>query len=365
MKKTIVVAILSLSVFVGLNSCKPKPHYAYTVKEIFWDEEDTTTIYGQPAGLSIEGYIWETLLVDSLFIVQVEEPDGFLSLYNINDMKLSGHLCQKGRARNEFSFPFFLLPQSYSKNNDNYIVCVDRDSYVKEINLTKSIEEGRTIVTNLNDCPSYFGNDRFLFLNNDISHFFLNSYGEESSERKRKEAQYWIVNTDTKDRRRLDVFPKKMDSDEEGITNYAGGSIYKNPDKNLIIQECCFMDYLLFFDVDADTAFAVHISGKPTFDDMAPDGGTITFASGSTVSSDYIFALYVTLTVDQNGEEYEKITLFILDWDGELKANAVLSPSVNNVVFDKKNNVLYGFDFSDVRSLYKFDLQEIISRIND
>lgn len=349
-----------LSIICCITSCKQKPHFAYCIKE-FELEDDTITINGKPLDLKVSDDNLTTVLVDSFLVIQEECVDGFLGVYNINNLTRKATLCPKGRAKNEFSNPFYLLSQAYIKDSCIFLTAVDKDCYAKEINLTQSMQRGITIVSAVSDCPSYNDNHVFLFIDNDVNKQFVNIYGEETMEPKHRNAEYSIINTKEKKKRALNVFPRPMDSDEESITNYAGGAMYKHPNKNLFVQECCFMDYLLFFDIDADTAFAVHVSGTPTFDDYAPDGRTITFSNGSTVTSNYVFAIHRTDKIDINGKKTRERRLLVFDWNGNLIANAIMNPGANQIVYDEKMKTLYGFDFSvGERILHKYDISKII-----
>ena len=73
------------------------------------------------------------------------------------------------------------------------------------------------------------------------------------------------------------------------------GSLYKHPDKNLVMFSYDYMNYLLFFNMDTHKYYAIHQTGSMTFDDVAPvvpeDGSIICFSFGA-VSKNYIFMRY-------------------------------------------------------------------------
>lgn len=124
----------------------------------------------------------------------------------------------------------------------------------------------------------------------------------------------------------------------------------------MFVQLCQYIDYILFFDLEENTGFAVHREGAETFDDIAPDGRKIVFACGCLATNDYLFAIRVT--ENETGEEENSLLIF--NWSGDLIAGAKLVPSVNSVMYDEKQNILYGWDFyqreKPNRRLYKFDL---------
>lgn len=356
MKNYYLITYLFLVVISGVISCS-RPRYAYDIKEYHYDEKEKTLI-GEPTGLEYEGDVDQSLLIDTLLLVAVEEPEGLLNVYTMPDFSFKTTLCRIGRARNEFSKPFFLLSQHYKRGSDTYITTVDKDSYVKEINLTESIEKGNTVVSDVDDCPSVYGNNKFLYLNDDIHQMFVYS---NKVERGAKKSEYLVIDRKNDRRKKINVFPKTMATDEESMKDYSFGSIYKHPQKNLFVQLCQYIDYILFFDLDENTGFAVHREGAETFDDIAPDGRKIVFACGCLATEDYLFAIRVT----ENEKGEEENSLLIFNWSGELIAGAKLVPSVNTVMYDEKQNILYGWDafipgIKPSRRLIKFDLNDFI-----
>ena len=122
------------------------------------------------------------------------------------------------------------------------------------------------------------------------------------------------------------------------------------------------MDYIIFFDIDNDKVFAAHRTGKPTFDDWAPDGRTLVFSRFAYATNNYLFAEYLKNNEAGRREKY----LLVFDWSGNFKAGAKISPSVLSFVYDEKQNALYGWNRSNqdkVSSdvLYKFDLNGFLN----
>lgn len=222
MKNYILRTYIILVVLLGVISCS-RPRYAYDVKEYYFNENEKTLI-GEPTGLEYEGDVDQSLLIDSLLLVTVMEPEGLLNVYTFPDFTYKTTFCKIGRARNEFSEPFFLLTQHYKRDSNTYITTVDKDVYVKEINLTESLDKGHTVVSDVEDCPSIYGNNKFLFLNDNIHQMFVYS---NKTDRGEKKSEYLVIDKINNKRKTINVFPKIMDTDEESMKDYSFGSIYK------------------------------------------------------------------------------------------------------------------------------------------
>ena len=349
-------------ILICVSSClRKKSIFPHEVCEFSFNESDRT-ITGVPTGLQYEGFIEESILIDSLLICQVEEPEGYVNVYRLKDLSLKATLCPLGRSRNEFHEPLELRTQYYKKGGDTYILVVDKMNIIKEINLTQSLAQGTTVVTDMADTPSFYQNKEVLYIDNDIRQLFMSDCMEQSAFEEYG-VQYRTVDMVKKDTVQLHLLSKPMKKDEESVTYYSYGPVIKHPQKNLFAQPCSYMDYVIFFDIDNDKIFAAHREGKPTFDDLAPDGRSLIFSRFACVSDDYLFTEYLK---DEDGQEREKF-LLVFDWAGNLKASARFGNDVFSFVYDEKQNVLYGWnDFrpeeKPYQELYKFDLNGILEK---
>lgn len=347
----------------GVVSCKKEAHYAYPVKEFDPDQISEVVIDGTKTDL-IFSDPWQTVMIDSLLIVQVKEPTCFLGVYNTKDMSRMMGLCTIGNARNEFNRTFYLLSQTYRKGGDAFITTIDKYRYVKEVNLTESMKTGHTVVSNSCEYPSFNFDDTFLFMDNDITNLFLYK-NQVAFHEDDFHGEYSVTNFKTMEKKVINVFPKPMRSGAESMRYYSSGAIYKHPERNLFVQACGYMDYLLFFDIDADNGFAVHKKGSTTFDDVTPDGRTLRFARGCLATKDYFFALYCEYKNDENGDEVCETKLYIFDWEGNLRKNIKLNPNVIDLTYNEETKILYGLDTPDdpkngyEQTLYTFDMSGV------
>lgn len=357
-----VAGIVSMAVvlFSAASCSNSKSRFLHQVKEFSFNENERV-LTGVPTGLEYEGFVEESLIIDSLLICQVEEPEGYINVYRLSDFSLKTTLCPLGRARNEFSFPFKLLTQYYQRDGETFILVVDKANYVKEINLSQSLAQGTTVVSDMAETPSFYDNHNVLYLNNNIRQLFKTNHNEQHADDELY-LEYWVddkVNNYTK---KIDVFSKPMEKDDEGVNDFSYGAFIKHPQKNLFAQPCQLMDYIIYFDIDNDKVFAVHREGKPTFDDLAPDGRHLIYSRYTFATSDYVLANYLVEVGDDKQEYY----LLVFDWEGNFKCGAKYSPSVLSFVYDEKQNVLYGWEEYDPREtatekLYKFDLNGFLN----
>ena len=356
--KSLSFILMALMVY----SCK-KPHYTFSVKEIDIDNISDIKLTEERSGVIIDGDIWEMVFVDSFLVVQTEEAEGYLSVYNTRNFEKVASLGMKGRAKNEFSDPVYLLSQTYKRNGDSYVLVVDKDIYVKELNITQSIKQGHAVVAKVAESPTYSNNNRFLFLNNDLSNYILFKSGNSNVNEYRYD-EYHLINTDDETDKELKLFPKKMQKDDESIPYYTFGMFLKHPDKNLFVQPMQFMEYMLFLDFERDTIYSSHVLDTPTFDDLCPDGRALTF-SDAAVSKDFIFVIHAT-----NDREEGRIyldTLCVFNWDGDFLTAIKLDGDIISLTYDENNMRLYAVSFSNESTeeeIVSFDMSEVIKSIH-
>ena len=347
-----------------IYSCK-KPHYTFSVKEIDFDNISDIKLTEERSGVIIDGYVWEMVYVDSFLVVQADEPDGYLNVYNPSNYEKVASICKKGRAKNEFSEPVYLLTQTYKRNGDSFILVVDKDILVKELNITQTVKQGHTVVTNVVESPTYSNNNRFLYLNNDLSSYILYKSGNSNVNEYRYD-EYHLIDTDNEIDKELKLFPKKMNKDDESIPYYTFGMFYKHPEKNLFVQPMQFMDYILFLDFERDTIYSSHFLNSPTFDDWCPDGRTMTF-SDAAVSKDYIFVIHAR--TDREEDIVYLDTLCIFNWEGDLLTAIKLDRGIVSLTYDEDNMRLYAVNVCESeesleKEILSFDMSEVIKSLD-
>ena len=161
--------------------------------------------------------------------------------------------------------------------------------------------------------------------------------------------------------------------------DYVNGFMIKHPSRNIAVQVLHILDYILFFDLDNDRAFAIHQPGSPSFDDDLPaieymstenEDGTVTYtstrvpcfrdlaATESFFMVTYYNGDYCHSQTDVSDIEQAAPELLFFDWDGNFLKSVKLDTHVDGLTYDEKNQVLYGMDAVKDRIL-RFDLKNL------
>jgi cellulose biosynthesis protein BcsQ len=88
----------------------------------------------------------EVIASDSFLILLSANPAGYVSVLDINIYNTVAYLCRKGRARNEFMNSVTATKQIYYRNNELILPIVDNMQILKEVNITESVNRGKTVL---------------------------------------------------------------------------------------------------------------------------------------------------------------------------------------------------------------------------
>lgn len=353
-------ALESFMVLLLLSGCDNR-HFVYEVKEVDYLNKSNTILKGEKVGVDNIG-MDEVMICDSFLIISTLDPSGFLTVYEIPSLEKKAQICKRGKARNEFSNPA-MIKQSYYSGDDLIIPIIDNLSFVKEVNLTKSLDKNNAEVKNVNECLSLVDGN-FIILNNDIDDRF--EYVGVSMSKDMKDSyltpHYYFSKNDTK--KEIKVFPNMMEfEDEKRALAFYCGYMFKKSNQNIIIQPFEYMDYILFFNLETNHYFAVHQIGSLSFDDKIPPktGETILKFTDCAISNDFFLVLYFAGDYSLGFEDYLYACpeLLMFDWDGNFLNSAKLSEMVHSISFDKTTNTLYGIDRNN-DCLYSFDLNSFV-----
>lgn len=343
---------------IVLCSCSNKRTLLLPTKEITF-ECDGSTLNGIPIELEVFGmdlvYVW-----DSLLIITTSDPEGMLKIYEKSTLEPIANLAYRGRAENEFITLGSKSRQMYMRNNELIIPFIDND-VLKEVNIHQSIKQGRTVISSVTEClPIPDGS--FVILNQNVNNRFeyVTSHPDNIMPEKINPSEYMLLDIEGEKNKTIKVFNKMMDcKDRADVMSYYNATLYKHPNRNLVIQPFPLMDYILYFDLDSKNHYAVHQSGTLSFDDYAPSITMDTKAhfSSCVCAEDYFLILYFANRTDNNqGPE-----LLAFDWDGNFIAGSRLSDYCLNIAYDSAEQKLYGVNpFRE--TLYEFDLKSFITK---
>lgn len=364
MKKEISI-VLCFCCMLILCSCNNSVKINVSTIDVDYMNKSQTTIDGIAVDLESAG-LYSIYLKDSLFVVQVALNDHYLDLYRYPSFEHITNICTKGRARNEFTNdPQNPADQLYYSGDDIIIPLVDSESHIREINLSKSIEDGVAKLESYNDCMDFnFG--RCVVLNEGPAYLFYNQFCEynEFNLKKSKAPQYEYL-VDGKVEKKIKVFPSLCRVDEPAAIDGAySGSLRKHPHKNVIIQPMQYMDYIFFFDLENDKNFAIHQTGSSTYNDNVIALSDELHFTDAKTTDDCFMVLYWNgkQNVGLQSKSQRRPELMVFNWSGDFLGSAILGERVVDIEYDDVNKVLIG-KHADNDKVYCFDLKSFMGSI--
>ena len=388
MRKNVLLLVMLL---VLLSCNNGKSRLLFDVHETDFVNKSKITVKGTPVDVELPLGVSNLAICDSFFIVMFYNGGPLMNVYSL-DWDLLGRFCYKGRAKNEFlDVPRMFSRQTLKGENGNILIPLkEGDYHMKVLDLQQSLQSQKTTIVmeklfmphtmaksggvekKYYMFPRYFD---FVFLNNDINQIFrANSmlidldgsvYGKDY------EVMYDSI--------QLKYF-KMLSHDFPEDFDYVGGQLHKHPSRNLIIEPFMDMDYIMFFDLDNDTTFAIHQKGSPSFDDkLSPvvsstvtnldgdeeimDTRPIHFANFAATES--FFMVYYgagDYTINQPDPLNGAPELLFFDWDGNFLKSVMMDMYVGDIVYDEKAQMLYGIDHSN-ECIIGFDLSKVVADI--
>ena len=387
--RKIVFLLVTLLVLLSCNNGKSR--FLFSVHKTDYVNKSKITVKATRADVDLPLGVSDLALCDSFFIVMFYNGGPLMNVYSL-EWDLLGSFCYKGRAKNEFlDVPRMFSRQTLKGENGNILIPLkEGDYHMKVLDLQQSLQSQKTtIVMEKLFMPhtmaksggvekKYYMFPRpfdFVFLNNDINQIFrANSMlidHDGSVYGKDYEVMYDSI--------QLKYF-KMLSHDYPDDFEYVFGELHKHPSRNLIIEPLMYMDYILFFDLDNDTTFAIHQKGSLSFDDklspvvyttitnLAGDEETmdprpIHFANFAATES--FFMVYYgagDYTVNQPDPMNAAPELLFFDWDGNFLKSVMMDVCVSDIVYDEKSHTLYGLDHSN-ECILGFDLSEVVADI--
>lgn len=346
---------ISLSVLSLLIACKRDPQIMTTVYDVDYVNHSDTFIYGNLIDREFIGAD-NMVLFDTLLMVMSNNNDGQLNVYGINSMKHLGTFCQKGRAKNEYISANLICNQAYYKDGHVILVVADFPNKLKEVDVTASIQNGKTEVLDEKICMS-MEDGEFVILDDDYANRYeFVKYIPIDRQKSKFQIKYYLYKNNK--RKALSFFRSLMDSEYKNTILPYLGKLYKHPYKNIVVQSFERMDYLLYMDFDSLKYYSIHQSGSPTFGDTFiknNDPRTALYFMDGASSPDYLMFMYRhgNYSLKECGEEPIS-ELLVFDWDGHFIASFKLDRNLFAIEYDGLHKVLYGMDIYE--KIYTYDL---------
>ena len=375
---------VTLSVF---TSCKKQP--GIEVHETDYLNKSEHLIKAVAVDTQLPLNIFGLIHCDSLNIVLSQDPKGYVFVYS-DDWKLLDVFIHQGRARNEFlERPGGIKKQVFKGDDGHLLLPLQDETCIKVLDITESLKSHKAVIAMTRDYLSYDFEpimvDQFVarlrvdldyvFIDNDIYHTLEYKHGFEF-EFGKTDAKYKIRHDTTF----IDI--PKMFSDMLELTgpqpeDKFSRDIFKHPGRNLIIEPFHVMDYIMFYDLDNDKSFAVHLKGYPTFDDDPEevphfnDQGEIDFYQeargcfGDAVVTDSYFMVFYfggDYSMADENKDWPRPELLLFDWNGNFKNSVKLDTYIDCSSFDEKTKTLYGVPLNqEEETILSFDLAPLFT----
>ena len=387
-------ALVLVSVLLVLSCGNRKSRLLFEVHEVDYRNKSDITLKGTEVEAEWPLEMRAIAVCDSFLLVKSGDNEHILYMYS-DDLKLKGRFGCIGRARNEFlstSVQWSSAQILRNEQGDAMIPLVDMQQGTKLLDLQKSLEAQSTVIAAQNDfwgrhTFEYYNKSfdgrvvmstvvRTQYLDNDINHRFSFFHPiTEGYEDKVYTEPVFAITLDTARVKEI----KMLSRFEVKDADYVNGFMIKHPSRNIAVQVLQIMDYILFFDLDNDRAFAIHQPGSPTFDDDLPAieytytenaDGTTTYidtrvhcfrnlaATESFFMVTYYNCDYCHNQTDVSDIEQAAPELLFFDWDGNFLKSFKLDTHVDDITYDEKNQILYGMDAANDRIL-RFDLKNL------
>ena len=354
-KHNYILFILGL---LSTMSCNEDSNIQVDVHEVDFLNRTDDVIEGKLVKNELLG-AKDIIVFDTLLMITTSNPEGQLQVFSLNTLEPLGAFCKKGRARNEMLNLSSITEQAYYRNGHLILALTDGPHPFKELDVTASLQSGNAEIISSQECLS--GADgEFMILGNDYNYRYeyeKNIFGIE--EVTGVPARYTVYK-DGKERE-LKFFKNLMDTESPNKTLPYIGSLYKHPQRNIVVQSFSNMDYLLFMDFDADKYFAIHQKGSLTFNDTYVHSKLQMpshFTDGAS-SSKYLMFLY------RQGDYTQKTTagdwypeLLVFDWNGNYITGFKMDMRLRMIEYDEIHSVLYGLNNDE--ELYAYDMSKIM-----
>lgn len=295
-------------------------------------------------------------------ILTTNDASGYVWVYDIEKKSEVASIVKKGRAANELnSRPFTLSEQVYLSGGDIMLPVIDNNT-LKEINITKSIQDGVAVINASNTCP-YQREACIALIDNDISKTFV--WQKARMHDGECDPPEFYTQQAGGEKNIIPVHKHIMPAGdganvEPVVELYAQymGSIFKHPTKNIIVHSLQDINYLIFFDLDNDKCFAVHQEGTRTYDDKVEYvPGHMVFGDAA-VSEDYIFINY-RYNITAGGESDKVCEVLAFDWNGNYVGGFESDATLHRLTYNDASKSLFCASLSD-EILYQIPIKDFL-----
>ncbi len=310
---------------------------------------------------------------DTLLMVVTYDSKALLQVYDTRTLQPLAMLCQQGHAKNEFadSYLYQLSGQVFIRNGDVIIVLRGEGGYVlKEINITASIREGKTIVEGINNKIPYGCADVYGIDNELTKLFVYNNHNYSLDREEFNPPTFSIINDQNTEV--LEIYGRLVNFENKRYSTFwYNNNMCKHPTKNIFVQCMNTMDYIHIIDLDNKNYYSIHQNGSPTFDNIyIPNkitNGVFEFDCNhfgmSIPAEDYFLVFFANgdyrkKSLQEGNEMAAELLAF--DWEGNYLGGVKMDILAQDYTYDSKNNILYGFSIFNEK-IIAYDLSEFVN----
>ena len=352
-----IVCYSFFAMLFAVCSCGKKPQYTTSpVKETSFTDQDRPSLEPVKLDISLMG-LSDIMSYDKYLFFITRDNNAFLKIYDIEKGCQVAAICHQGRANNEFNFPLsFTAEQAYMVDGEIMLPILNNVSELKEINITKSIAEQKTVI-NRTAAGTSTSSSRVAFVDDDFSRVFILDL-RLSSQEPAEPVKFYIREANG-EKNEIPVFKDVMPGDHEfGKGNYYSGILMKHPSKNIMVYGMAHLDYLFFMDLDKNKTFAIHQKGSDTFEKYVTDNPDMLHFGDATASEEYFFIYYLANSRSNPDADYV-CELLVFDWDGNYVGGFKTGTTIHRVTYNEKTKSLYFANLSD-ESVYMIPVKDIL-----
>lgn len=352
-----IVCYSFIATLLSVCSCSKKPQYIISeVKEISF--ADQSRVWVEPVKMDYCPMgVFDIMSYDKYLFFFTRDNSAQLIVYDIEIGSKVAALCQQGRARNEFNFPlFFNAEQAYTVNGEIMLPIRDISGTITEINITKSIDEQKTVVNRTGSCVSNTSS-HLAFVDDDFSRTFVSDLKLSSSE-PAQPVKFYIQEPDG-EKTEIPTFKDVMPGDDEFAKgNYYSGVLMKHPGKNKMVYSMAYLNYLIFFDLDNHKTLAIHQKETDTFEKYVTGNPNLLHFGDATASDDYYFTFYFANSRNNPDADYV-CEVLAFDWDGNYVGGFKTNTTIHRITYNEKTKSLYCANLGD-ELMYTIPVKEFI-----
>lgn len=338
-----------------LLSCNRSSNLQAEIKEIDYFDKTGKVIEGDVIAKVIGSNALAAY--DSLIMVITRNPEAFINIFSTNSKQHLANIGTKGRAGNEFIEAIPGIKQVLSRNGHIILPIYNGPYEVKEIDVTESLAEHKTVINSTFDDCVPIVNGSFVYLGSDKAHRFEYVRNVYDNDIKGVPSKYTVfeANGEKKD---IKFFKKLMPYATDNRVREAPyvTILYKHPLNNTILLAFEYSDYLLFADLDNSHFYASHQIGSRSFEDVFDVKQARMCFGDAAVSKDYIMILYWRGTYTTRApKEAQYPELLIFDWDGNYISGYKMDRDIVAIEFDQIHKHLYGLSSNEELCLYEMN----------